>query len=318
MMQRFFILLLCASITLGSFGQNDFSTAKSSWYDTARMRTIAYKLYQPDTLVGTYPIIIFSHGLGGSVEAAPYLGEYLAAHGYICFFVQHPGSDESVWKHLPPGERAAALKSSLTNPANARQRFEDIPFAIKQLGVANREDPLLAGHLNLDAIGMAGHSYGAQSTLVASGQKLGGLIAAFKVPQLKAAVALSPNLPERFSGDPDRYYGNISIPMLHITGTLDGDPLRRSADFDPATRTKPYAYMHTSPQYLLVLDGANHMTFGQRNALSQATSAHQQKVQQAVTAFFDAYLKSDANSLQWLRNDYTKSLNPADKFEWKE
>ena len=43
------------------------------------------------------PIILFSHGLGGSREGNAFLGEHWAKRGYVAVFLQHPGSDGSVW-----------------------------------------------------------------------------------------------------------------------------------------------------------------------------------------------------------------------------
>ena len=53
-------------------------TKYDKFFDKSRKREIPYKVYYPDELKDTYPIIIFSHGLGGSVEAAEYLGEHLS------------------------------------------------------------------------------------------------------------------------------------------------------------------------------------------------------------------------------------------------
>ena len=47
------------------------------------------------------PVILFSHGLGGNREGSKFLGEHWAARGYVAVFLQHPGSDDSVWKGKP-------------------------------------------------------------------------------------------------------------------------------------------------------------------------------------------------------------------------
>jgi predicted dienelactone hydrolase len=93
-------------------------------------------IYQDWTLAGKapYPTVIFSHGLGGSREAAGYLGEYLARQGYLCIFVQHPGSDASVWEpYKNQGMKAIRehLKTS-ANPENLINRAGDISFVIDE------------------------------------------------------------------------------------------------------------------------------------------------------------------------------------------
>src|SRR3990167_3541328 len=54
---------------------------------------------------GAFPVILFSHGLGGSREGNRFLGEHWARRGYVAVFLQHPGSDTGVWKDLPAEQR---------------------------------------------------------------------------------------------------------------------------------------------------------------------------------------------------------------------
>src|SRR5580698_6059441 len=67
--------------------------------DAARNRTVPLTVYYP---VGQghwpFPIIIFSHGAGGSKDGYRYLGSYWAAHGYVVIHPTHFGSDRSLLK----------------------------------------------------------------------------------------------------------------------------------------------------------------------------------------------------------------------------
>lgn len=45
---------------------------------------------------GYLPVILFSHGLGGSRTGCEYIRTYWTARGYATIFLQHPGSDESL------------------------------------------------------------------------------------------------------------------------------------------------------------------------------------------------------------------------------
>ena len=56
--------------------------------------------------------MLFSHGLGGSREGSAFLGKHWAARGYVVVFLQHPGSDESVWKSKPFAERMPAMRQA--------------------------------------------------------------------------------------------------------------------------------------------------------------------------------------------------------------
>src|SRR5438128_1597060 len=74
--------------------------------DDQRSRDIPVRVYLP-TAPGPAPVVLFSHGLGGSRENSPFLGRHWSARGYAVVFMQHAGSDESVWKDKPLDQRAA-------------------------------------------------------------------------------------------------------------------------------------------------------------------------------------------------------------------
>lgn len=89
--------------------------------DAKRARTIPLRVYLPESRKPA-PVILFSHGLGGSRDNNPYLGNHWAKRGYAVVFVQHPGSDEGVWKglsnRLRPG-RWSSIKRPTWLSANA-------------------------------------------------------------------------------------------------------------------------------------------------------------------------------------------------------
>ena len=93
--------------------------------DATRDRTLPIRVYLPE---GTKPapVVIFSHGLGGSRDNNPYLGNHWAARAYVVVFVQHPGSDERVWKDAAGPERVAEIRKA-ASLENYRARTKDIP-----------------------------------------------------------------------------------------------------------------------------------------------------------------------------------------------
>lgn len=317
-MKAFFTTILAALYSVQVWAQS-FVTDTFTLIDNSRQRSIPVKLYRPTTLSGLHPVIIFSHGLGGSREAAGYLGEALATHGYICFFIQHHGSDETLWKGKPLMQAGAALKNSLKDPINFTNRAADIPFVVQALQQMQQQDATLKGHLDMGRIGMAGHSYGARSTMIAAGELLGGRSSKYAVPEIKAGLVLSPNTPEKINGDLKEYYSNIRIPLFHMTGTKDDYPLDRTGNFDPKQRQLPYENINSSPQYLLVLNGATHATFGggSRPKFGAANTQHISAITAGAIAFFDAYLKGDKQQLQWLQQQYQHSLQKGDVFTFK-
>ncbi len=70
------------------------------------------------------PIVLFSHGLGGSRENNGYLGNHWAARGYVVVVMQHVGSDETVWKDVPRLRRMAARPPGGCFPGAEAPRLE--------------------------------------------------------------------------------------------------------------------------------------------------------------------------------------------------
>ena len=173
-------------------------TVKFDWVDQKRDRKVPVKIYYPKDGKGPFPVIIFSHGLGGSRDGYEYLGRYWAGHGYVSVHVQHLGSDSSVWQGVPAAEVKQALDKAIVNPQNIHNRPLDVTFAIDQVVKLNEDDSVFKGRLDLEHIGMAGHSFGSFTTLAIAGQVFarspGGPVS-WADPRVKAAIAMSPSVP---------------------------------------------------------------------------------------------------------------------------
>jgi len=139
-----------------------FSPARfeATVHDSARNRDIPLLVYLPKS-TSPAPVVLFSHGLGGSREGSRFLGEHWAGRGYVAVFVQHPGSDSSVLKSAGPRDWMRSLKEA-ASLRNFVERTGDIPAVLNQLERWNTEKGHpLAGRMDLKKIGMSGHSFGA-------------------------------------------------------------------------------------------------------------------------------------------------------------
>ena len=96
---------------------------------------------------GPFPLVVFSHGTGGSRAGYAFLGEHWASHGYASLHVQHLGSDQAVWQRQP--EPMKRMKAAAVNPENATNRPRDVSFAIDQADLLQAGDSPLAGRLDL-------------------------------------------------------------------------------------------------------------------------------------------------------------------------
>ncbi len=290
------------------------SMALYNWTDPARNRLVPVKVYSPVTGKGPFPVIVFSHGLGGSREGYKYLGSHWASYGYVSVHVDHPGSDTAV---LTKGGRPMReLRRAAADPGIALERPLDVRFVLDQLEKMNQGGSPLAHRLDLQRVGMAGHSFGAWTALVVAGQNLGGESAEASLadPRVKAAIAMSAPVPRKRENF-DRAYGSIHIPILHMTGTRDDSPL---GETKAAERRVPYDHIHGADQYLVTFQGGDHMIFSGRLAGSREKDPlFQDLIRQGTTAFWDAYLKGDAEAKAWLAQGYGAVLGKDGKLERK-
>lgn len=302
------------------------STYETEWRDPARdNRVVPVKIYYPVGAGAPCPVIIFSHGLGGSREGYRYLGESWAAHGYISVHVQHAGSDTSAILGLHPAEN---FRKAASDPANAVNRPLDIRFAIDRLTALNTDAAFpLHGRLDLDRLGVAGHSYGAFTTMAVAGAHIPVLGAEprYLDPRIKAAIAMS--TPNTQGNDTDAAFDAVRIPVFHMTGTEDGSSGKfRSATVDaivgdttPAQRRRPFDHTRRATAYLLTFTGGDHMVFsGRMTAKRPADASFQALVCSGSNAFWDAYLKNDASAKRWLETGgFARALGELGVFEEK-
>lgn len=267
------------------------------WVDAARGRSIPLKVYYPQGVEERLPVIVYSHGLGGSREGCAYLGRYWASHGFLSIHPQHHGSDEEVWRgKIRP---RAAMKASFEDPRNLADRVADLQFVLDSLeNHADSETPL-GRRVDTSRIGIAGHAMGALAALVVAGQSPPQLARSLPPdPRIKAVLALSSPVSV---GWPDHAaeYAEIRVPVLHMTGTEDDSPVGPTR---AAHRRIPYDNIYGADQILVTFYGADHLTFSGhlRERASQADPYYQQRIEAASTAFWTAYLGDFSPLRPWL------------------
>jgi predicted dienelactone hydrolase len=296
--------VLAASTDPGTNAENTTNANKRSgviyqdWNDTKRNRKLPVKIYLPQKGTAPYPTVIFSHGVGGSREAATYLGEYLANQGYLCIFVQHPGSDSAVWEPYK-NQGMLVVKEHIkasASPQNLINRTGDISFVIDELEKRNRDDALLGKQIDLNKIACSGHSFGAGTTLAIAGQVYPrGTMADDRI---KAAMYLCPpiNLDRLVKG---KTFGSIKVPGLLLTGTEDDSPINDTKAVD---RLIVFDEIKAPHQYLVDFNGANHATFGggRPQLDTPATAKYHEMICKVAGEFLDATLRNDPKAWHWL------------------
>lgn len=290
------------------------STLREDWKDAARNRTVPVKIDYPKRINAVCPVIIVSHGLGGSREALGSYGQYWAEHGYIAVHLQHVGSDDGLWR----GQTMAVAMNAAKKAASAEQfvaRVGDVKFALDELERRNKQaDWPLHGKLDLAHIAMAGHSFGAITTQAMCGQSFPGGVSYFD-PRIKVGIAFSPSPP--ITGEPEQAFANVTVPMFHLTGTLDDAPQFVSR-VKAADRRVPFDSTTSADEYLLILNKADHMALGGRAHNGALDKQWLDAIGRGTTAFLDKYLKGDKAQATYLDGGaFEKTATKLGTFELK-
>lgn len=285
-------------------------TFTEEWTDRKRNnRVVPVRVYDVAGPVETpRPVILYSHGLGGSRDGYAYLGKHWAEKGYVVVMLQHAGSDREIVKGTVQ-ERMAALQRAAANPMNAIERARDVSFAIDRLTELNKTHPRLKGRLDLERIGLSGHSFGGNTTLLAGGMTVPRVVGnevSYADKRLKALIAMSPPAPKRLPADAMK---TLTLPLMVMTGTLDDSPIGETVAAD---RRVPYDHAVGAQRYLLIFDGGDHAVFSSRGVGGGASrlpgwggdrkqdAAFQAIILRASTAFWDAHLRGDKDAATFL------------------
>jgi predicted dienelactone hydrolase len=299
-------------------GPHEVEVVRYEWLDEKRGREVPVKVYFPKSGDGPFPVVIFSHGLGGSREGADYLGEHWASHGYVSVHVQHKGSDESIFQG--DSDQRRAMRKAVKSLSNTINRPKDVSFAADRLEKLNAEDKTFQNKLDLNRLGVAGHSFGAFTALAIAGQSFLGPMGrevAFADPRFKAAVVMSAPLPKKQRDYADRGFKGVKIPGLHMTGTRDHSPVRETKLED---RRVPFDRINAANQYLITFKDGDHTVFAGPRAQGpqEKDPIFHSLIKISTMAFWDAYLKDDSDAKAWLsQGGFDQTLGTDGTFEKK-
>lgn len=272
-----------------------YETVYLQWQDSARQRNVQAKLYLPPATAFAQPVplVVFSHGIGGSREGYSYLGKNWAAQGYASLHVQHEGSDNRLWSGNPLA--LVARMQDAAQESEALNRVHDLRFAMDQVLAS----PDLAPRLDASRMLAAGHSYGANTVLLAAGAMVqrGTGPVHLRDERLKAAVIISAP-PFHGETEPQNIVKSIRIPTLHITAT--GDDIRIPG-YVSSHQDRVRLFEHTgSAQKTLVVyrDGSHSMFTDRLNTGGQALNAKVKVATLELTlAFFNDVLAGQQTRL---------------------
>ncbi len=234
---------------------------------------------------GPYPLVVFSHGNGGLRFQSLFFTERLASYGFIVMAIDHP--DDTIADALAGRIDTKALVESMA------LRPLDLLRLIDYADRLNSDGGAFDGVIDMDHIGVTGHSFGGYTALALGGARLDlsdpgapcttadtsilcamrpyaatiarlrglsatpdGLLPATTDARIRAVVAMAP----ASSLFTDAGIADISVPTMLIAGSADTVlPVDANADAAYAAITTPKArvVLENGEHYLFVV-GCSH------------------------------------------------------------
>jgi predicted dienelactone hydrolase len=301
--------------------------------DKERKKELHAKVYYPKG-DGPFPVIVFSHGFGAGKDAFAPIGKHWASHGYVSIHPQHAdggsmdrlrnkkADDKDADPKAGAGLDREKLRERLKqgggfqgglggSPDQIANRVRDVTAVIDGLDQIEEKVPELKGKLDREKIGVSGHSYGACVSMLIGGATIDvdGKAKSFADPRVKCIVPISAAGSGEY-GLTKESWKPSKLPALYVTGTKD---VRPGHEF--AWRKEPFDLSPERDKYLLIVDGANHVSFGGGPAGAarfgagiggSTVTVATNFVKTSSTAFFDAYLKGDRKAQAFLKDGLAK------------
>jgi predicted dienelactone hydrolase len=266
-------------------GDAERKKAAFLWYPTATAaRRFDYRgqigFVAPDAAVleGTHPLILFSHGFLGAGDQTIFLMEELARKGYIVAAVNH--ADALVERFGKPIDLPNFFDAKSWDDKKFRDRKEDLAALLDHLLAENKKaGSFLHEHVNVKAIGGAGHSLGGYTLF-----GMAGGWESWRDDRIRAVLLLSPYTAP-FLGKES--VAKVKTPVMLQGGTLDFG----ITPFLPGIYDKL-----TGPKYYLVLKNETHFGWTNLISLGKTTTecikdGNAQLMTDYAVAFFDRHLR---------------------------
>ena len=256
-------------------------------HDAERNKDVDVSIEYP-TRGGPFPVIIFSHGYGGSNRSYEGLISFWTSYGYVCIRPVHadagrlaPPKGEMTERRREQGDqrrngnrnndrtRAEAARTPRPNVAEAiwdrekepqwRDRARDITLVLDSLDQLEQRFPELKGKMDHARIGVGGHSYGAFTIMLLSGaQTFGNPPLKLGDSRIKASMAMSPQGVAANRGLTTESWRDVRRPVIYMTGSRD---FGADQNEGPDWRRTAFDNSPAGDKFFALIEGARHLSF---------------------------------------------------------
>lgn len=218
---------------------------------------------------GPYPVIILSHGFGGSKTGYVGLVAHWTSNGYVVIRPSH--ADSGALRQALTEQREANPNRTMRDridaaetvwdaqtPADWENRVRDIRVIIDSFESLAERYPELRGRMDSTRIGLAGHSYGAFMAMLIAGVRSSLIPNPTADPRVRAVLAMSPPGTGTKLGLTPNSFSDVKVPIMYMTGTEDRGMTEEET---PEWRREGFIFSPPGDKYLVVIEGARHATF---------------------------------------------------------
>jgi predicted dienelactone hydrolase len=276
-------------------------------HDAQRNKDLEMAIEYP-TRGGAHPILIFSHGYGGSKDGYVALTEFWTSHGYVCIKPSHADAGvlaDAYSNGVPTltpeqmrerrqarrnrnngpsgpngpnaGAAAAPMPAPPADPENVwsqqtaaewSNRARDISFIIDSLDALEAKYPELQGKMDHTKIAVGGHSYGAMTAMELGGMK--------HFVDGKTISLADPRVTAIVAMSPQGVNPQLGLTPdswrdVRVPALyMTGTRDRTISEEGPERRHDPFAYSPGGDKYFVSIEGARHMSFSGRVGISEA------------------------------------------------
>lgn len=293
------------------------------------------RLYLPQSLAKPAPVVILSHGFGSEAKSFNYLGEHLASYGIAAVSVEHIGSDYNYKLKFLEGANKNAIA-----PQEFIERPLDVHSVLDELERRNSNNLALKGDLDLNKIGVIGHSLGGYTALALAGAEIDvarlrhqcpnkkidlnmsllmqcqakDLVAQQKLadPRIKGVIAISP-IASAILGE--KSLSKIFIPTAIVSGNKD--------IIAPVVQEQvyPFTWLSAKDKYLAMMIPGDHFSISElppkepknhtiiEEFVGKRMASGQSYIKAFAVAFVKAHIEQYAEYLPYLSASYAKDIS---------
>jgi predicted dienelactone hydrolase len=262
----------------------------------------------------TYPLVVFSHGKGGTRLQSNFYTAYLASHGYVVVAPDHSG--DTIVELLREVKASGNIQADSTvealvyRPADIIAILDLLPDVI---------DDELNARVDYDHVGVSGHSFGAITSFISASED----------NRIDAIVPQCPGSQDLLGLQMRTPLADMQIPMLIQSASQDGT-------LPEDTNAKPlYEHMPT-PKSWLSMTRAGHFTYSDlcvldveainaaidldvSNVLDDGcgpeavpTDVAFPVIRSSAIGFFNEHLRGSTGSAKYLSQDDVDRLAPGE------